>query len=165
MKRESKLTVQSEEAPGGRSKAGEPTIAKTPFVSRGKKKFGMKKRMEMRPLSQREKRERAAEERKQAALLEEFGVSEQDLRRWRRHALAARRLDRNGPVRLKRYGREAAFEEVGDVEHCRDLAGKFARESAGEQATLLAMFVIATNRLWRNFLLRVMCKGTDDATR
>jgi hypothetical protein len=28
-------------------------------------------------------------------------------------------------------GREAAFEHLGDVEHCRDLAGKFAREAVG----------------------------------
>ena len=84
----------------------------------------------MRPRSKREERERREQERKHKALLEEFGVSERDLRRWRRHALAARRLERNGVVRLKRYGREAAFEDVGYFEHCRDLAGEHARGSA-----------------------------------
>jgi hypothetical protein len=86
--------------------------------------------MEMRPRSKRDERERREQERKHKALLEEFGVSEQDLRRWRRHALAAHRLERNGAVRLKRYGREAAFEDLVDYELCPDLAGRHARDSA-----------------------------------
>ena len=35
------------------------------------------------------------------------------MRRWRRHALAARRLKRDEPLWLKRYGREAAVELWG----------------------------------------------------
>lgn len=92
----------------------------------------------MRPLSQREKRERAERERKHEELLAEWGVSKQDLRRWRRHALAARRLERDEKVRLKRYGREAAFEDVGDEEHCRELAGEHARESAWRSGDLIS---------------------------
>jgi hypothetical protein len=86
--------------------------------------------MAWRPLNKRELRERRELERKHEELLAEWGVSKQDLRRWRRHALAARRLERDEKVRLRRYGREAAFEDVGDEEHCRDLAGERARESA-----------------------------------
>jgi hypothetical protein len=86
--------------------------------------------MAMRSLSQRQKRERAEHERKHEELLAEWGVSEQDLRRWRRHALAARRLKRNDPLLLKRYGREAAVEDLGNEEFCCDLAGKFALKSA-----------------------------------
>ena len=77
-------------------------------------------------------------ERKHEELLAEWGVSKQDLRRWRRHALAARRLKRNDPVWLKRYGREAAVEAVGDEEHCRDLAGEHARESAWRSGDLIS---------------------------
>jgi hypothetical protein len=70
----------------------------------------------MRPLTKREARERREQERKHKALLEEFGVTEEELREWgNQHEVD---------------GREAAVEDVGDVEHCRDLAGEFARESA-----------------------------------
>ena len=84
----------------------------------------------MRPSSERE--------RKHEELLAKFGVSEGDLRRWRLYALAARRLKPNDPLRLKRYGREAAVEEAGNFEHCRDLAGKFARSSARRTGDLIS---------------------------
>jgi hypothetical protein len=65
-------------------------------------------------------------------LLKRWGVTEKDLQYWRRHALAARRLKRDDPLLLKRNGREAAVEELGDEELCYDLAGKFACKSAGK---------------------------------
>jgi len=89
-----------------------------------------KKRMKLRKLTKREAREKRERERKHAELLKQWEVTEKDLQFWRRHALAARRLKRNDPLLLKRYGREAAFEDVGDFEHCRELAGEHARESA-----------------------------------
>jgi hypothetical protein len=151
MKRASTLSVQSEKAPAcadhsqgesqneskkSEASGGATVVATMPAgeeASGVRGKFCSKKRMEMRPLSKRERRERAEQQREHKALLEEFGVSEGDLRRWRRHALAARRLERNGPVRLKRYGREAVVEEAGEFEHCRDLAGSHARESAARK--------------------------------
>jgi hypothetical protein len=51
---------------------------------------------------------------------------------------AARRLKRDDPVWLKRYAREAAVEAVGDEEHCRDLAGEHARESAWRSGDLIS---------------------------
>jgi hypothetical protein len=107
-----------------------------PISARGK--FCMKKRIEMRPLTKREAREKQKLEQEQQALLKQWGVTEQDLRRWRRHALAARRLRRNGSVRVKRYAREAAFEDVGDYELCLDLAGKHARESVKKTGGAIA---------------------------
>jgi hypothetical protein len=146
MKSESAVRVQSEEAPACH---GVEPASKAPGGGRGRHhagggekrqprgKFCSKKGMEMRPLSERELRERAERERKHEESLAEWGVSEKDLLRWRRHALAARRLKRDDPVWLKRYGREAVVEAVGDEEHCRDLAGEHARESACRSGDLI----------------------------
>jgi len=79
-------------------------------------KFCMKKRMEMRPLTKRESREKQKLEQEQQALLEQWGVTEEELKEW---------WERDGLS-----GREAAFERLVDVELCGDLAGRFARESA-----------------------------------
>ena len=79
---------------------------------------------------------------------------------------AARRLDRNGPVRLKRYGREAAFEEAGELQHCRDLAGKFARESARRTTDPISDVRDRYELIVEELLPPcVMCNRTDDATR
>jgi hypothetical protein len=86
--------------------------------------------MKLRRLTKDEARERREQERKHHELLKQWEVTEKDLQSWRRHALAARRLKRNDPLLLKRYGREAAVEQLGDYEHCLDLAGRHARESA-----------------------------------
>jgi hypothetical protein len=86
--------------------------------------------MEMRPLTKGEVREKQKQKLEQRTLLDQWGVTEQDLRRSRRHALAARRLKRNDPLLLKRYGREAALQDLAEEELCCDLAGEFARDSA-----------------------------------
>jgi hypothetical protein len=134
MKRESTLTVQSEKPPAcaDRSQGESRNESKTSEASGGADhgprsatetrngspsgEFCSRKRMALRPLTEREARERREQERKQEALLEEFGVSGEELEQWREQD----EVD----------GREAAVEDVGDVEHCRDLAGEFARESA-----------------------------------
>ena len=61
-------------------------------------------------------RERREQERKHDELLEKWGVTGQDVEQWWEQD----EVD----------GREAEFESLGDVELCRDLAGRFARESA-----------------------------------
>ena len=131
MKIESAPALQSEQSEARHRGAVErATVAPGGETIPGSQNFAAKKRREMRPSSERE--------RKHEELLAKFGVSEGDLRRWRLYALAARRLKPNDPLRLKRYGREAAVEEAGDFEHCRDLAGKFARSSARRTGDLIS---------------------------
>jgi hypothetical protein len=76
----------------------------------------MKKRMEMRPLRKRESREKQKLEQEQQALLEQWGVTEQELKDWSEEQ---NEVD----------GREAAFEDLQNYELCLDLVGRHARES------------------------------------
>lgn len=70
----------------------------------------------MRPLTKREAREKQKLEQEQQALLEQWRVTEEELKEcWERDGLS---------------GREAAFEDLMDYELCLDLAGKHARDSA-----------------------------------
>jgi hypothetical protein len=72
-----------------------------------------KSRYFMRANIEREIRER---ERKQKALLKQWGVTEQELKEWSKQNEVS--------------GREAAYNELVDVELCSKLTGDFARESA-----------------------------------
>jgi hypothetical protein len=63
---------------GGRKLASQQSPR--PVSARGK--FCMKKRMEMRPLRKRESREKQKLEQEQQALLEQWGVTEQELKDW-----------------------------------------------------------------------------------
>jgi hypothetical protein len=101
MKRESKH-------PGGHAKASEQTITKH--------RQSVGKIFNQEEWLREVERERGEQRRKHRELLEQWGVSDEDLTEWWKQ----NELD----------GRDAAYEDAADEELCCDLAGKFARESA-----------------------------------
>jgi hypothetical protein len=124
LKSESAPALQSEQSEARhRGAVEDAAVPAGEETAPGSQNYFAKKGL-MLPLTEGELRERAAEERKHEELLSKFGVSAEELAEcWEADGLS---------------GREAAFEDVGDFEHCRDLAGKFALESAAGTGDLIS---------------------------